>query len=126
MLRSSGIHLIRRIRRIRQQKPTQRIVVVSAIEDTRVAVLAAEEGIEEYLTKPIDFTKLDELLAGNQNLSAEKTGQLVDLNTPERIRTSDPRIRRSIRRSMPRMSKHVQTSIDKGFTQSMSCVDMLE
>jgi len=56
---SSGIHLINRIR---QHKPRQCIVIVSAIEDTRVAVLAAQEGIEGYLTKPLDFGKLDELL----------------------------------------------------------------
>jgi two-component system nitrogen regulation response regulator GlnG len=56
---SSGIHLISRIRGL---KPSQRIIVLSAIEDTRVAVLAAQEGIEEYLTKPIDFAKLDELI----------------------------------------------------------------
>jgi two-component system nitrogen regulation response regulator GlnG len=58
---SSGVHLISRIREL---KPKQRIIVLSAIEDTRVAVLAAQEGIEGYLTKPIDFGKLDELLRG--------------------------------------------------------------
>lgn len=57
---SSGIHLISRIR---ERKPKQRIIVMSVIEDTRVAVLAAQEGIDGYLTKPIDFNKLEELLS---------------------------------------------------------------
>ena len=57
---SSGIHLISRIR---ERKPKQKIIVMSVIEDPRVAVLAAQEGIEGYLTKPIDFTKLEELLS---------------------------------------------------------------
>jgi YesN/AraC family two-component response regulator len=57
---SSGIHLISRIR---EQKPKQKIIVMSVIEDTRVAVLAAQEGIEGYLTKPIDFKKLEEFLS---------------------------------------------------------------
>jgi len=56
---SSGIHLISRIH---ECKPEQSIIVMSAIEDTRVAVLAAQEGIDAYLTKPIDFGRLDELL----------------------------------------------------------------
>jgi DNA-binding NtrC family response regulator len=58
---SSGIHLISRLR---QFQPRLRIIVMSAIEDTRVAVLAAKEGIEGYLTKPIDFKRLDELIGG--------------------------------------------------------------
>lgn len=58
---SSGLNLISRLR---ERKPKQPIIVMSVIEDTRVAVLAAQEGIEGYLTKPIDFTKLDQLLGG--------------------------------------------------------------
>src|SRR5215813_656138 len=56
---SSGIHLISRIH---ERKPGQNIIIMSVIEDTRVAVLAAQEGIDGYLTKPIDFARLDELL----------------------------------------------------------------
>jgi DNA-binding response OmpR family regulator len=58
---SSGVHLISRIREL---KPGQCIIILSAIEDTRVAVVAAQEGIEGYLTKPIDFAKLNELIQG--------------------------------------------------------------
>jgi len=56
---STGIHLISRIHEL---KPRQSIIVMSVIEDTRVAVLAAQEGIDGYLTKPIDFGRLDDLL----------------------------------------------------------------
>jgi len=56
---STGLILIMRIR---ERKPKQPIIVMSVIEDTRVAVLAAQEGIEGYLTKPIDFQQLGELL----------------------------------------------------------------
>jgi DNA-binding NtrC family response regulator len=56
---SSGIQLISRIH---ERKPKQSIIVMSVIEDTRVAVLAAQEGIDGYLTKPLDFGRLDELL----------------------------------------------------------------
>src|SRR5438309_1254861 len=56
---SSGLNLITRIH---ERKKKQAIIVMSVIEDMRVAVLAAQEGIEGYLTKPIDFDKLDELL----------------------------------------------------------------
>ena len=57
---SSGINLISRIH---ERQPKLPIIVMSVIEDPRVAVLAAQEGIEGYLTKPIEFDKLDELLA---------------------------------------------------------------
>jgi DNA-binding response OmpR family regulator len=56
---SPGINLIPRLR---ERRPKLPIIVMSAIEDTRVAVLAAQEGIEGYLTKPIDFEKLNEML----------------------------------------------------------------
>jgi DNA-binding NtrC family response regulator len=56
---SSGINLISRIK---ERKETQKIIVMSVIEDMRVAILAAQEGIEGYLTKPIEFEKLEELL----------------------------------------------------------------
>ena len=58
---STGLNLITRIH---EKKPKQSIIVMSVIEDTRVAVLAAQQGIEGYLTKPIDFEKLEQLLAG--------------------------------------------------------------
>ena len=58
---SPGLNLITRIH---ERKPKQSIIVMSVIEDTRVAVLAAQQGIEGYLTKPIDFEKLERLLAG--------------------------------------------------------------
>ena len=58
---STGLNLIAHIR---GKKPKQPIIVMSVIEDTRVAVLAAQQGIEGYLTKPIDFGKLEQLLAG--------------------------------------------------------------
>ena len=58
---STGLNIITRIH---ERKKKQAIIVMSVIEDTRVAVLAAQEGIEGYLTKPIDFDKLDELLSG--------------------------------------------------------------
>ena len=57
---STGLNLISRIQ---ERKPKQAIIVMSVIEDMRVAVLAAQEGIHGYLTKPIDFEKLDRLLA---------------------------------------------------------------
>jgi len=58
---SSGLNIITRIH---ERKKKQAIIVMSVIEDMRVAVLAAQEGIEGYLTKPIDFDKLEELLSG--------------------------------------------------------------
>jgi DNA-binding NtrC family response regulator len=56
---SPGINLITRMR---ERRPKLRIIIMSVIEDTRVAVLAAQQGIEGYLTKPIDFQKLNEML----------------------------------------------------------------
>jgi two-component system alkaline phosphatase synthesis response regulator PhoP len=58
---STGLNTITRIHDRKRKQP---IIVMSVIEDMRVAVLAAQEGIEGYLTKPIDFAKLDELLSG--------------------------------------------------------------
>ena len=40
---------------IRQRKPTLPILVISAVGDTRIAVQAAKQGIEDYLLKPIEF-----------------------------------------------------------------------
>ncbi len=61
MPRITGFSLIHRIHAKRPKLP---LIVMSVIEDTRVAVLAAQEGIEGYLTKPIEFEKLDKLLRG--------------------------------------------------------------
>lgn len=47
---------------IRERKPKLPIVVMSAVGDTRIAVQAAKEGVEEYLLKPIEFPKLDAIL----------------------------------------------------------------
>lgn len=47
---------------IRQRKPKLPIVVMSAVGDTRIAVQAAKEGVDEYLLKPIEFNKLEAIL----------------------------------------------------------------
>ncbi|MBI4473531.1 MAG: response regulator [Acidobacteria bacterium] len=60
MPHASGLNLISRIHEL---KPGLPVVVMSVIEDTRVAVLAAKEGIEGYVTKPIEFDKLDSILS---------------------------------------------------------------
>jgi len=59
MPHASGLNLIARIH---ERRPFLPIVVMSVIEDTRIAVLAAKEGIEGYITKPIEFEKLDSIL----------------------------------------------------------------
>lgn len=59
MPQSSGLNLISRIHEKKAKAP---IVIMSVIEDTRVAVLAAQEGIEGYITKPIEFDKLEGIL----------------------------------------------------------------
>ena len=50
------------ISKIHQLQPGLPVIVISAIDDLRVGVLAAKEDIHAYLTKPIDFQKLDEIL----------------------------------------------------------------
>jgi DNA-binding NtrC family response regulator len=50
------------ISRIHQISPNLPVIVISAIDDLRVGVLAAQEQIDSYVTKPIDFEKLAQIL----------------------------------------------------------------
>jgi two-component system, NtrC family, response regulator AtoC len=50
------------ISKIHSIQPTLPIIVISGIDDTRVGVAAAQEEIDSYVTKPIDFEKLAEIL----------------------------------------------------------------
>jgi len=47
---------------IRERKPGLPILVISGVGDTRIAVQAAKQGIEDYLLKPLEFKKLDDIL----------------------------------------------------------------
>lgn len=67
MPQSTGLNTITKIH---ERKPKLPIVIMSVIEDTRVAVLAVQEGVEGYITKPIEFDKLEEML----NRLEEKLG----------------------------------------------------
>jgi two-component system KDP operon response regulator KdpE len=55
----NGIQLIPGIH---QRRPGLPIVVMSGGSDTAIAVEAAKSGIEDYLTKPLDFSRLDAIL----------------------------------------------------------------
>lgn len=50
------------ISRIHHLQPGLPVIVISGIDDLRVGVLAAQEQIDSYVTKPIDFEKLAEIL----------------------------------------------------------------
>jgi DNA-binding NtrC family response regulator len=55
----SGLNLVSEIKR---DHPSLPLIVMSVIEDTRIAVQVAKEGIEGYLTKPIEFENLERIL----------------------------------------------------------------
>ena len=55
----NGLTFISKIHNIQPKLP---VIVISAIDDLRVGVLAAKEDIYAYVTKPIDFDKLTEIL----------------------------------------------------------------
>jgi DNA-binding NtrC family response regulator len=55
----NGLTLISKLHDLQPDLP---VIVISAIADLRVGVLAAKENIHAYLTKPIDFDKLAEIL----------------------------------------------------------------
>jgi DNA-binding NtrC family response regulator len=50
------------ISRIHDLQPRLPVIVISAIDDLRIGVLAAKENIQAYLTKPIDFDRLADIL----------------------------------------------------------------
>jgi DNA-binding NtrC family response regulator len=56
----NGLTFISKIHDIQPKLP---VVVISAIDDLRVGVLAAKEDIVAYITKPIDFDKLTGILS---------------------------------------------------------------
>ena len=47
---------------IHKRKPDLPIIVMTAVGDTRIAVHAAREGAVEYLLKPLEFSKVLDLL----------------------------------------------------------------
>jgi len=61
-LQMPHIHGLQLIPNIRDRKPELPILVMSGVSDTRIAIEAAKEGIEDYLVKPLDFDKLDAIL----------------------------------------------------------------
>jgi DNA-binding NtrC family response regulator len=50
------------ISKIHDLQPGLPIIVISGIDNPRVGVLAAQEQIDSYVTKPIDFGKLAQIL----------------------------------------------------------------
>ena len=56
---ANGLSLISRIR---QLKPETKIIIVSAIDDPKIAASAIREGASSYLAKPIDFEILQRVL----------------------------------------------------------------
>ena len=59
MPQGNGLTFISKIHNLQPKLP---VIVISAVDDLRVGVLAAKENIYAYLTKPIDFDRLAELL----------------------------------------------------------------
>ncbi len=59
MPQTNGLNLISKIHEL---KPGLPVIVMSVIDDLRIGVIAAKEQIEAYVTKPIDFEKLAEIL----------------------------------------------------------------
>jgi DNA-binding NtrC family response regulator len=59
MPQTNGLTFISKIHDLQPRLP---VIVISGIDDLRVGVLAAKEKIDAYLTKPIDFEKLTEIL----------------------------------------------------------------
>src|SRR5262245_6066684 len=44
-------------------KPQTKVIIISAIDDPKIAAAAVREGASFYLAKPIDFDELERILA---------------------------------------------------------------
>ena len=56
---ANGLSLISYVRAL---KPHTKVIIVSAIDDPKIAASAVHEGASFYLTKPIDFAELERIL----------------------------------------------------------------
>jgi DNA-binding response OmpR family regulator len=57
---ANGLSLISQLR---AWKPHTKVIIISAIDDPKIAAAAVREGASFYLAKPIDFAELERILA---------------------------------------------------------------
>lgn len=56
---ANGLSLISQLRAL---KPNTKVIIISAIDDPKIAAAAVREGATFYLAKPIDFDELEQIL----------------------------------------------------------------
>jgi len=89
-VRMPGISGLETLRRVRKQRPTLPVLLVTAYADIRDAVVAMRDGAVNYLEKPID---LDELLASVRG--ALGIGGVATMRLPEDLRLPEHVVARS-------------------------------
>jgi len=57
---ANGLSLISQLR---AWKPQTMVIIISAIDDPKIAAAAVREGASFYLAKPVDFSELERILA---------------------------------------------------------------
>jgi DNA-binding response OmpR family regulator len=56
---ANGLSLISQLR---AWKPQTKVIIISAIDDPKIAASAVREGASFYLAKPVDFAELERIL----------------------------------------------------------------
>src|SRR6516165_1529528 len=70
------------LRRIRQARPTTKVVMLSCVRDTRKVAMAMRLGAQDYLSKPVQKEEMDDVLRfclDNAAPSAPGAGEVIEV-----------------------------------------------
>ena len=83
------------LQRIRETRPSTKVVMLSCVRDTRKVAQAMRLGAQDYLSKPVQKEEMDEVLRfclENTDPAAPAAGEAIEVST--RAFTSSRRLRR--------------------------------
>ena len=70
------------LRRIRETRPTTKVVMLSCVRDTRKVAMAMRLGAHDYLSKPVQKEEMDDVLRfclDNPAPSAPGVGEVIEV-----------------------------------------------
>jgi two-component system, NtrC family, response regulator AtoC len=84
------------LQRIRETRPSTKVVMLSCVRDTRKVAQAMRLGAQDYLSKPVQKEEMDEVLRfclETTDIAAPAAGEAIEVNTGVYFFSATPQIR---------------------------------
>jgi two-component system response regulator AtoC len=84
------------LQRIRETRPSTKVVMLSCVRDTRKVAQAMRLGAQDYLSKPVQKEEMDEVLRfclETTDIAAPAVGEAIEVNTGVYFFSATPQIR---------------------------------